>query len=92
MKWLIRLLKGAQIAFVKALSKEVALNGIRVNAIAPGAIETPMMDQFYTRREWTDFLIEIPMGRLGHPEEIANGVSLSCYQMSLPILLDKSLR
>ena len=38
--------KGAQIAFVKALSKEVALSGIRVNAIAPGAVETAMMNQF----------------------------------------------
>lgn len=66
--------KGAQIAFVKALSKEVALNGIRVNAIAPGAVETPMMDRF-SMEEKACLDAEIPMGRLGHPEEIANGVS-----------------
>ncbi|MCL6571218.1 MAG: SDR family oxidoreductase [Bacillus sp. (in: Bacteria)] len=66
--------KGAQIAFVKALSKEVALNGIRVNAIAPGAIETPMMAG-YTKNEVEQISEEIPMGRLGHPEEIAKAVT-----------------
>lgn len=65
--------KGAQIAFVKALSKEVALNGIRVNAIAPGAVETAMMSQF-TEEDKEILKSEIPMGRLGDPEEIANGV------------------
>jgi 3-oxoacyl-[acyl-carrier protein] reductase len=65
--------KGAQIAFVKALSKEVALNGIRVNAIAPGVVETPMMSQF-TEEDKDMLKSEIPMGRLGNPNEIANGV------------------
>ncbi|WP_342430623.1 SDR family oxidoreductase [Neobacillus sp. FSL H8-0543] len=65
--------KGAQIAFVKALSKEVALSGIRVNAIAPGAVETVMMSQF-TDEEKETLQYEIPMGRIGYPEEIANGV------------------
>lgn len=62
--------KGAQIAFVKALSKEVALNGIRVNAIAPGAVETRMMEGF-TKEEVDDIAFDIPMGRLARPEEIA---------------------
>ncbi|MFL6517540.1 MAG: elongation factor P 5-aminopentanone reductase [Bacillus sp. (in: firmicutes)] len=66
--------KGAQIAFVKALSKEVALNGIRVNAIAPGPIETPMMEGF-TQEELEQISYEIPMGRLGKPEEIARSVA-----------------
>jgi 3-oxoacyl-[acyl-carrier protein] reductase len=66
--------KGAQIAFVKALSKEVALNGIRVNAIAPGAIETPMMAGF-TKDEVEQISCEIPMGRLGLPKEIAAAVA-----------------
>jgi 3-oxoacyl-[acyl-carrier protein] reductase len=66
--------KGAQNAFVKALSKEVALNGIRVNAIAPGAIETRMNNHF-TGEELSLLQEEIPMGRLGKPEEVANGVS-----------------
>jgi len=62
--------KGAQIAFVKALSKEVALNGIRVNAIAPGAVATKMMEEF-TKEEVDQITFEIPMGRIGVPEEIA---------------------
>ncbi|MFK9095320.1 elongation factor P 5-aminopentanone reductase [Bacillus salipaludis] len=66
--------KGAQIAFVKALSKEVALNGIRVNAIAPGAVATPMMEGF-TPEEVEQISFEIPMGRLGLPEEIAGSVA-----------------
>ncbi|WP_066068734.1 elongation factor P 5-aminopentanone reductase [Neobacillus soli] len=66
--------KGAQISFVKALSKETALNGIRVNAIAPGAVATPMMDGF-TKEEVDQISFEIPMGRLGLPEEIASGVA-----------------
>ena len=65
--------KGAQISFVKALSKEVALNGVRVNAIAPGAIKTPMMNQF-SEDDIQSLQFEIPMGRLGVPEEVANGV------------------
>ncbi|CAH2713220.1 3-oxoacyl-[acyl-carrier-protein] reductase FabG [Neobacillus rhizosphaerae] len=66
--------KGAQIAFVKALSKEVALNGIRVNAIAPGAVETKMMDGF-TEEELDRVSFEIPMGRLGQTDEIARCVA-----------------
>jgi 3-oxoacyl-[acyl-carrier protein] reductase len=65
--------KGAQISFVKALSKEVALSGVRVNAIAPGAVETAMMGKF-SEEDIQVLQYEIPMGRLGIPEEIANGV------------------
>jgi 3-oxoacyl-[acyl-carrier protein] reductase len=66
--------KGAQISLVKALSKEVALSGIRVNAIAPGAVNTGMMARF-TNEEVDEINEEIPMGRMGRPEEIADGVS-----------------
>ncbi|MGJ7920995.1 elongation factor P 5-aminopentanone reductase [Neobacillus sp. LXY-4] len=66
--------KGAQIAFVKALSKEVSLNGIRVNAVAPGAIKTDMMNRF-TEEELEVLSGEIPLGKLGTPANIADGVS-----------------
>ncbi|MGG5252883.1 elongation factor P 5-aminopentanone reductase [Neobacillus sp. SM06] len=65
--------KGAQLSFVKALSKEVASSGIRVNAIAPGAVNTAMLDQF-TSGEINQLHQEIPLGRLGFPEEIADSV------------------
>lgn len=73
--------KGAQISFVKALSKEMALNGIRVNAIAPGAVDTNMMIRF-SREEVEALSNEIPMGRLGLPNEIADGVSFLISEQS----------
>jgi 3-oxoacyl-[acyl-carrier protein] reductase len=66
--------KGAQIAFVKALSKEVALNGVRVNAVAPGAVQTAMLNDF-TEEELEAVKSEIPMGRLALPEDVANSIS-----------------
>ncbi|MFS0637245.1 SDR family oxidoreductase [Mesobacillus foraminis] len=65
--------KGAQISFVKALSKELAPSGIRVNGVAPGAIETPMLSSF-SPDELDAVKNEIPVNRLGTPEDIAHGV------------------
>lgn len=65
--------KGAQISFVKALSKELAFNGIRVNAVAPGAVQTSMLEGF-SFEELEAIKNEIPMGRLASPEEIADSV------------------
>ncbi|MCQ6274166.1 SDR family oxidoreductase [Bacillus sp. V3B] len=65
--------KGAQISFVKSLSKELALNGIRVNGIAPGAVNTSMMDNF-TEEELDMIKGDIPMGRLAEPSDIAESV------------------
>lgn len=73
--------KGAQISFVKALSKEVALSGIRVNGVAPGAIRTPMMTTF-TEEDITALEEEIPMGQLGTPEHIADAVSFLLSEKS----------
>ncbi|MFC3882327.1 elongation factor P 5-aminopentanone reductase [Bacillus songklensis] len=66
--------KGAQNAFVKALAKEVAMSGIRVNAVAPGAVNSKMMDVF-TEEDKALICEEIPMGRLGECEEVADAVS-----------------
>ncbi|RFU71351.1 SDR family oxidoreductase [Peribacillus saganii] len=71
---LYSMLKGGQNAFVKALSKEVALSGIRVNAIAPGAIATAMLEGF-TEDDLEYIREAIPLGRTGRPEEAANAVS-----------------
>lgn len=65
--------KGAQISFVKALSKELALSGIRVNGIAPGAIQTEMLSN-YSEEELQLIREEIPLRRLGSPENIADAV------------------
>jgi NAD(P)-dependent dehydrogenase (short-subunit alcohol dehydrogenase family) len=62
--------KGAIAAFTKGLAREVAESGIRVNCIAPGWIETPILDNVDAGgRE--RLAKSIPMGRLGTPDEIA---------------------
>ncbi|MBZ5750496.1 elongation factor P 5-aminopentanone reductase [Metabacillus rhizolycopersici] len=71
---LYSMVKGGQNSFVKALAKELAPSQIRVNAIAPGAIQTRMLSNFSTE-ELTELEEEIPLGRLGQPDEIANTVS-----------------
>lgn len=68
---LYSLTKGALISFTKALAKEVAANGITVNAVAPGAIEGGMMQRF-SPEERQAVADEIPAGRLGQPAEVAS--------------------
>ncbi|WNB90335.1 elongation factor P 5-aminopentanone reductase [Bacillus sp. NEB1478] len=62
--------KGGLDTFVKALAKELAPSNINVNSIAPGVIETPMLDQF-SDDEKHDLVYDIPAGRFGQPEEVA---------------------
>ncbi|HZG73544.1 MAG TPA: SDR family oxidoreductase [Chondromyces sp.] len=65
--------KGAQLSLVKALSRETARSGLRVNAVAPGAVNTRMISQF-NEQELEALEEEIPMGRLAEPREIADTV------------------
>lgn len=71
---LYSMVKGAQHSFVKALAKELAPSGIRVNAVAPGAVDTKMLDQF-TAAEKDALAEEIPAGRLAEPKEIAEAAA-----------------
>lgn len=65
--------KGGVIAFTKALSKELSPFGILVNSVAPGAIETEMLDEMPEAAR--EKLLElIPLKRLGKPEEVAGVV------------------
>ena len=63
--------KGAINSFTKALAKELAPSGIRINAISCGAIETEM-NNFLSSEEKENFINEIPYMRFGKPEEVAN--------------------
>ena len=64
--------KAAQVAFTKALAEELGPKGIRVNAVAPGPIWTPLIPA----TEWPDklpkFGQDTPLGRAGQPAELAS--------------------
>lgn len=70
--------KGAVLAFVRALAKEVGPSGIRVNAVSPGTILTDMTAPL--GKETLDALAEeTPLERLGTPEDVAQAV---CFLVS----------
>lgn len=62
--------KAAQVGFVKSYALEVATLGITVNLIAPGAVNTPMLDQF-TEEEKIELNNNLPLLRPAEPAEIA---------------------
>ena len=62
--------KGGIIAFTKALSREVGRFEIRVNAVCPGVIPSPMSSK-YIEKDEKRLLSEIPLGRFGKPEDVA---------------------
>jgi 3-oxoacyl-[acyl-carrier protein] reductase len=62
--------KGALISYTKGLAKELAPRGIRVNAVAPGVIDTPFHERFSTAEAMENFRKMIPLGRVGRAEEI----------------------
>ncbi len=66
--------KGGMIAFTKSLSREVGRFNIRVNAVSPGVIPSPMSASYIAKEE-KQLLSEIPLGRLGKPEEVASLVA-----------------
>ncbi|SET41489.1 3-oxoacyl-ACP reductase FabG [Paenibacillus sp. NFR01] len=71
--------KGGVNAFTKALAKELAPSGVTVNAVAPGAVQTAMLNNLQ-EDEMRMLKEEIPVGRLASPEEISSLV----YFLALP--------
>jgi 3-oxoacyl-[acyl-carrier protein] reductase len=69
--------KGGMNAFTKALAKELAPSGIAVNALACGLIDTAM-NQCFSEDERDALCEEIPAGRMGTPEEVADMAALLC--------------
>jgi 3-oxoacyl-[acyl-carrier protein] reductase len=70
--------KAGLIGFTKSLAREVASRNIRVNAVAPGFIQTKMTDKL-TEDQRKALINQIPMVRLGQPEDVAKAaLFLSC--------------
>ena len=63
--------KGGLITFTKGLAKELGPFGVRVNAVSPGVIDTPYHEQFSSPEMMKTYTSQIPLGRIGTPEEVA---------------------
>jgi len=63
--------KGAIVAFTRSLSAALVDRGIRVNAVAPGPIWTPLIPATFSAEHVATFGSDTPMGRAGEPEEVA---------------------
>jgi NAD(P)-dependent dehydrogenase (short-subunit alcohol dehydrogenase family) len=78
--------KAGLIALTKTLGRELAPEGIYVNAIAPGVTDTPQLEVDASDAGLTleqmhgEYAKDIPLGRIGQPQEIAAGVSLLTRQ------------
>ena len=79
---LYSLTKGAVVSYARSLALAVAADGVRVNVICPGPIDTPMLPRFFGRDPGANiddlkdaFVAAIPMQRPGTPEEIAGAAA-----------------
>ncbi|MFC4305043.1 SDR family oxidoreductase [Cohnella boryungensis] len=63
--------KGAIVSFTRALSQNVIGQGIRVNAVAPGPIWTPLIPSTFDAQKVAKFGADTPMQRAGQPDELA---------------------
>jgi len=67
--------KAAILTMTKGMAKEFATQGIRVNAVSPGVIDTPYHETFTTPEVMENLRKAIPMGREGRPEEVASVIA-----------------
>jgi len=67
--------KGGVLALSRELGVEFARRGVRVNALCPGPVDTPLLQELYASdpEQARRRLVHVPVGRFARPEEIANG-------------------
>lgn len=63
--------KGAIVSFTRSLAHAMVKKGIRVNAVAPGPIWTPLIPSTFPAKEVRTFGSDVPLGRAGEPNEVA---------------------
>ena len=86
--------KGGVLAMTREIAVEYARQGIRANALCPGPVRTPLLEEFLADPEVkARRLVHIPMGRLAEPEEIAQAVlflasEASAYVTGTTFLVD----
>lgn len=71
--------KHALVGITKAVAQEYAAQGVRINAVAPGVVETPLSAPGLATKEAKDYMLAAtPAGRFGEPEEVAALIGFLC--------------
>ena len=90
--------KGGVLSLSRELGVEFARQGVRVNALCPGPVNTPLLQELYAKDQEAAQrrLVHVPMGRFAEPREIANGVLFlasdeSSYVTAQTFLVDGGL-
>lgn len=72
--------KAGVMALTEVMAVELAGHGVRVNAIAPGPIESPLAQSQHGSPVRENWLRAVPMHRYGHPEDVANAAAFLCSE------------
>jgi NAD(P)-dependent dehydrogenase (short-subunit alcohol dehydrogenase family) len=72
--------KAGMMALTQVMAVELAAHGIRVNAIAPGPIESPLAQGQHGSAVRESWRRAVPMGRYGYPEDVANAAAFLCSE------------